>query len=818
LPVRISSEPPTARTLPRDLAYFTGRESEMRQLANAVSALAGRGVVTICALGGLAGIGKTTLAVHAAHQLAGGYPDGQFFLRLHGHTPGQRPTDPEDGLASLLLAAGVPAWEIPPGLEPRAARWRDFLAGKQVLLVLDDAAGHEQVEPLLPGTPGSTVLVTSRRRLAALEDAAVISLDILSPGEAAEMLVRLAGRPGLRPPDPGIGELTRLCGYLPLAIGMLASQLCHHPAWTPADLADDLVAVGNKLALMRAENVSVDAAFHLSYRDLTSGQRLLFRRLGLQPGPDIDANAAAALGGLSLSAARRHLNAIYDQHLLTEPTRGRYRMHDLVREHARTLAAGDGPTACETAIGRLMDYYLQTALAAGELFGTWIFTVRDTLPAASPPACAPSLRTAGEATRWMDAEGTNLRAAAQHAAAAGRVEYATLIAAALAEFLHVQGRWQDGIPLHQSAAAAARSAGDKVRELRALKPLSQVQNMMGDYEGARASLNRRLMLDRELGDRADEAYTLRELGLVETRASEYPRAIELCQKALAMSRAIGNDRGAAESLLGLSHVHLATGNYRATAESCREALKLYRPLGEPLKQTCVLLNLIAASVMTGDRARAVAGLGQARATLNDLDDRYLQGLMLITTGVVQRFLGDYDKAETSLRAAVEHCHAISLAGDEAAALNELGLTLQLTGDVAAAGTAHQHALAICRITSDRRRLTEVLNSLGELSLRLAAIGDGLRYHAEALALARDIGAQQEAARALEGIGRCHLHDGSTADGISFLRDALDIYQRVGAAAAHSVEETLQACGSGSSRPAPSTGCAAVVPASAHGGE
>ena len=790
LPVMNRPAPATARMLPRDLAYFIGRDREMRQLADAVSASAGRGVVTICALGGMAGIGKTTLAVHAAHQLAGGYPDGQFFLRLHGHTPGQRPTDPVDALASLLLAAGVPAREIPPGLEPRAARWRDFLAGQEVLLVLDDAAGHEQVEPLLPGTPGSTVLVTSRRRLAALEDAAVISLDILTQGEAAEMLVRLAGRLDLQQADTGIGELTRLCGYLPLAIGMLASSLRHHPAWTPGDVAADLAAEQDRLGLMRVENLSVTAALDLSYRDLTSRQRRLFRRLGLQPGPDIDVHAAAAVGGLSLLTARTTLEAIYDQHLLTEPSRGRYRMHDLVREHARALAAADAAAVRDAAIGRLMDYYLQTALAAGQLIGTWIFTFRDALPAASPPACAPRLRTADEATMWMHAEEANLRAAAQHAAAAGRVEHATLIPAAMAEFLHVQGRWQDGIPLHKIAVAAARSAGDKVRELRALKPLSQVQNMTGDFVGARASLNRRLTLDRELADRADEAYTLRELGLVDTGACDYPRAMASCQEALAMSRAIGNDRGVAESLLGLSHVHLATGNYRAAAESCRQALKLYRPLGEPLKQTCVLLNLAAASVMTGDRARAVTGLDQAKATLEDLGDQYLQGLMLITTGVVQRFLENYGTAEASLRAAIEHFHAISLAGNEAVALNELGLTLQLTGDVAAAGTAHQLALAICRSVGDRLRQADVLNSLGELSLRLAATSDGMGYHTEALALARDIGAQQEEARALEGLGHCHLHDGNTADGMSFLRDALNIYQRIGAAAARSVEETL----------------------------
>ena len=400
----VASAAAATRALPRDIAGFTGRAGELDWLMTRLVDAAGGGsrVVGICAIGGMAGVGKTTLAVHAAHRLAAGYPDGQFFLPLHGHTPGHRPADPADALASLLLAAGVPARQIPPGVEPRAARWRDFLAGKKVLLVLDDAAGHEQVEPLLPGTPGSTVLVTSRRRLAALEDAAVVSLDNLTREEAAEMLVRLAGRPAFQQADPGAGELAesqirltgrtgldrddpavaelaKLCGYLPLAIGMLARHLHHHPAWTPAGLAADLAAARDRLELMCAENVSVAAAFDLSYRNLTAGQRRMFRRLGLHLGPDIDRYAAAALADVSLTTASRQLGALYDQHLLTEPVAGRFRLHDLLREHARRLAACGNPDGNQAAISRVLDYYVHTAAGAAEHIPLWPF-------AAAPPA------------------------------------------------------------------------------------------------------------------------------------------------------------------------------------------------------------------------------------------------------------------------------------------------------------------------------------------------------------------------------------------------------------------------------------------------
>src|SRR5215472_14714751 len=290
------------RALPRDTAAFTGREAELGRLVEAIDGLAASaGVVGLHAIDGMAGIGKTSFAVHAAHRLAERFPDGQFFLPLHSHTAGQRPVDPADGLASLLLAAGLAAAQIPPGLEARTARWRAHVAGRKILLVLDDAAGHEQVRPLLPGAAGSLVLVTSRRRLTALEDSAVISLDILAPGEAAALLTRLAARAGIDTADPAVSAITRLCGYLPLAIGLIAGQLKHHPARTAGQVAADLTAATDRMALLQAENLSVTAAFDLSYQDLTEDRKRLFRRLGLIPGPSFDAYAAAALNGISLA-------------------------------------------------------------------------------------------------------------------------------------------------------------------------------------------------------------------------------------------------------------------------------------------------------------------------------------------------------------------------------------------------------------------------------------------------------------------------------------------------------------------------------------
>ena len=534
----------TTRTLPRDIASFTGRGPELARLTGAVAGAAARGgVVGIHAIGGMAGIGKTTLAVHAAHQLAPGFPDGQFFVPLHAHTPGQRPADPADALASLLLTAGIAAQQIPPGLEARAGRWRDCVAGKKILLLLDDAAGHDQVTPLLPGTAGALVLVTSRRHLTALEDAQSISLDTLTAGEAAELLARLAARPGLDPGDPAVGEITGLCGCLPLAVGMLARQLHHHPAWTPADLAADLAAARDRLELMAAENVSVAAAFGLSYADLTPGQQRLFRRLGLHPGTDIDAYAAAALDGTDPAAARRGLAGLYDQYLLTEPARGRYRLHDLIREHARTLAAADPAAETDQGLGHLLDYYQHTAALAEARLARQSRTRPAPAAVISPPAAVPDLPDRTGALSWVRAERASLLACLDHATRTGQHARAVALTAGLAALLRQDGPWSEAITRHATAAQAARHLGDRPGEASALNDLGVVRRLTGDYPGAAEALEAALGLCRDLSDRLGQANALNELGAVRRLTGDYLGAAEALEEALGRYRDLGKPWG-----------------------------------------------------------------------------------------------------------------------------------------------------------------------------------------------------------------------------------------------------------------------------------
>ena len=700
------------RTLPRDIASFTGRHAELARLLGAVAGVAGSGgVVGIHAIDGMAGIGKTTFAVHAAHRLAADFPDGQFFLPLHAHTPGQRPVDPVDGLASLLLTAGVGAQQIPPGVQARAGLWRDYLAGKRMLLLLDDAASHEQVTPLLPGTAGSLVLVTSRKHLTALEDAAAISLDTLPHGEAATLLARLSGRPDLGSGEGAAGEITRLCGYLPLAIGMLARQLRHHPARTATGLAADLAVARDRLELMQAENLSVAAAFDMSYQDLTTGQQRLFRRLGLHPGPDIDAYGAAALDDTDLSTARRHLDGLYDQHLLTEPTSGRYRLHDLLREHARALAASDDPADRDAAVGRLLDFYLHTALAASRHI-TERSTAYHPLPPEQPPACAPQLSTPRQAIAWLEAEQPNLHAAASHAAARAQPQHAVAIPAAMGSFLRAHGHWDQAAALHQVALTVARQAGDRPAEASALVELGVVQHLAGDYPAAAASHQQALALYRDLGDRRGQAYTVNHLGTVQRLAGDYP----------------------------------------AAAASHQQALALYRDLDNPLGQAFALGNLGIVQRLAGDYPAAAASHQQALALFRHLDSLYGQAFVRHDLGVVQWLTEDYPAAAASLTEALALYRDIGDRGGQAEALNSLGELLSRTSTSHRARDHHTQALAIARDIGDPLQEAHALEGIGQCHLRDGNPGDGASYLRQALTIYQRIGAP--AAQRVQGT----LHD------------------------------------------------------------
>ena len=786
---RQASRVVATRTLPRDIASFTGRQRELQELVDA--AVGSGGVVGIHAIGGMAGIGKTAFAVHAAHQLADRFPAGQIFLPLHGHTPGRQPVDPGDALASLLLTAGVPAARLPPGLEARMALWRDRLAGQQLLLVLDDAAGSDQVRPLLPGTGGSVVLVTSRRHLTALEDAAVISLDTLPADEAAALLVRLAARPGLGPADPPVAEITRLCGYLPLAIGMVARQLHHHPAWSPAGRAAELAVAVDRLELMATENLSVAAAFNLSYDDLTEDQQRLFRRLALHPGPDIDAYAAAALEGADLAASRRGLEALYDHYLLTEPAQGRYRLHDLIRAHAHALAVRlDSDSDREQATARLLDYYQHAAARAGALIGH----PPRTAPAPmtdSIPATVPSLDNREQALAWARTERANLLACLDRATGTGQHARIITLTVGLTALLRHDGPWAEAIIRHATALRSARHLGDRLGQANALTNLGDVRWLTDDYPGATRDLEEALSIYRDLGDRLGQANALTCVAEVQL-AGEYRSATRALEEALGIYRDVGNRHGEAYALNSLGVAQRLAGDLPAATRALEEALGIYREIGHRYGQACALLDLGDVRRMAGDYPAATRALEEGLGISREIGNRLGQANALAFLGDVRRLAGDYPAATQDLEEALGICREIGHRLGEANTVLFLGCVRRLAGDYPAAARDVEEALDIYRDIGDRGGEVEALNEAGTVHRVGGDLRQARSHHRKALDAARQIGSSWDEAHALAGLGRCALATSDTAEAADNLRQALVIFQRIGAAEAADLAIELDA--------------------------
>jgi tetratricopeptide (TPR) repeat protein len=634
-------------------------------------------------------------------------------------------------------------------------------------------------------TAGSLVLITSRRRLAALEEATPISLDMLSPNEAADLFNRLVSR---RVSEPkAVAEIIRLCGYLPLAIRLIAGALRRHPAWTAADLAADLAAAKDRLATMRAENLSVAAAFDLSYADLTPEQQRLFRRLGLYPGTTIDAYAAASLDGTNLATARRNLDDLYDHHFISEPSRGRYRMHDLLAEHARTLAATDPAEDRDQTIGRLLDYYLYAATEANRLIAR--HTSAATPAVSSPPTEIPPWPTAEETMAWLEAELANMQACWEYAVAHAWSSHAVWIPAQLGEFLRTRGQRDQTLAMHRSGLTVAEAIDDWAGQAANLANLGDAQYLANDYPAATASLTRAIDLYRELGDRSGLAAALLALGLVEIHTDRYSASAEALTEALSLYRTLGDIPGQARTLGYLGNLHSALCDYPASEASFEAALAIFRTLGDRQGQAAVLRGLGRLQRYTGDYDSAMTSLSASLTLHRELGDRLGAGSALEHLGGVQRLTGDYAAAASSLGEALDLFTDLGIRHACAGIFIEFGALQHAIGDHVAEESLGR-ALELCREVGDRQGQAETLNHLGGLLADTAGPGLALARYTEALTLADDIGARLDEADALEGIGRCALQTGDTEHGLDYLRQALQIYQQIGTPGAARIQQIL----------------------------
>ena len=827
------AQPAESHTLPADVASFTGRDVELKRLVKALpDGTETGGVVPIDAIDGMAGIGKTAFAVHVAHQLASRFPDGHLFLRLHAHTPGQRPVEPADALAALLQGDGVVPQLIPAGLDERSALWRDRVAGRKLILVLDDADSSSQVEPLLPGSAGALVLITSRHRLAALPEALPVTLDVLKADEAVKMFTRLAGRSRLPRGGADAAEIVALCGYLPLAISLMAGQLKHHSTWTMADVVAELRAATDRLALMAAENVSVAAAFNLSYRNLSDDEQYLFRHLGLHPGTTIDIYAVAALTGFALPEARRHLEALLNECLITKAGYRRYGMHDLIRRYAQDLAAAEPATDRDEALEHLLDYYQHTAAIANTLLNRQPQTKPASSTLASPPAWSPDLSDLTRALSWARTERANLLSCIDHATRTGQHARVIALTAALAALMRRDGPWTEAITRHSAAAQAARHLGDELAEANALTDLGVARYLSGDYSGGAEILDKALAVYRGISDQLGQANALTELGIARLHTGDYsgsegslemalhiyssldarqgraaaleelgsvwqgtgdyPAAVKATEEALKIYRELGDQQGHAKTVAQLGVIQRLTGNYPAATQALKTSLDIYRRLGYRLGEANTLKDLGSLLEETGDYSAAAEFLQQALAIYSVLGHRLGQANALTVLGGVRVAAGDYPAAMTTLNAALTLFADLADRRGRATALCDLGAVRWLTGDYAGAAEALEEALRLYRDLGDRGGEVLALNGTGAFYHARGELTQAAAWHRQALDLAREIDSPWDEAHALAGLGRSAQAAGHTAEAETNLRQALAIFQQIGTVEATSVAAELKA--------------------------
>ena len=767
---------PVPRMLPRDLVSFTGREPELRRLVGGASRTYGTaGVVGIYLVEGMGGVGKTALVVRAAHLVAADFPDGQLFLDLQGYTQGVSPLTPEDALRSLLRALGTPNENIPEQLSERAALYRSLLAGTRTLVVLDNVASLAQVAALLPGTAGCLVMVTSRQALGALDDAQVVTLDPPSPEEAISLFCAAAGPARAAPDDPDVAEIVGLCGYLPLAIRILAARLARRRSLGTSDLLAELRQEHQRLAQLADEDRNVAAVFELSFRHLPGEARRIFEHLGLIPGPDFDTYAAASLlPEAGLATVHASLESLLDHHLLVQQTPGRYRFHDLVRAFARMRSA-----ALDAAgLDRLLDFYLYTAQEADRNLERRSPGSAAHRPVPVPRA-VPDLTAGGQAQAWLTAELPNLDAAIRVAASQGRPGHAVALSEALAEHLRVTGPWDLAADLHRLAVDAAARTGDLDGEVAALLHAGRIERQSGKLTEAADTLQRAVSTCRPVGGRLLLALVLLDLGLTQRLMADLDRASVSLTDALRLYEAEGSPYGAAGALRELGAVQRQAGQFDAAEQSLIAAGDLYRKLGYPYGEASTLSYLGGVRLAVKAYEPACDALRAALDIYRALDDPISQANCQLFLGKAHLDHGLLQPAEEALAEAGELYGRFGDRRGQAGVLAFLGGTQLQAGRLQQAGQSLTQALRLFREVGDPGGEAETMNLYAALALADGFPGEARRRYARALRLAREISSQRDEADAVEGIANTHRAQGSAAPARRQYAKAFTLYESMG---------------------------------------
>jgi tetratricopeptide (TPR) repeat protein len=661
-------EPVLPGLLPRDVPAFTGRENELHRLT--ALAEGGSGVVT--AIGGTAGVGKTALAVHAAHKLLTGFPDGHLYADLRGYTAGQEPAEPGEVLEVFLRRLGVSAEEVPAGVEERSGLLRQLLAMRQVLMVLDNARTEGQVRLLLPGAGRSLVLVTSRSVLPGLEADLRISLDVLPQDEAVAMLAALIGADRAAAEPEAVAHLVGLCGRLPLALRIAGQVLAAHPVWPAAKLAAMLVDEQDRLGQLGAGDLQVRAAFEVSYAQLAERHARLFRLLGLHPSPDFDAAAAAALAGIGDAEARSVLDRLAEAYLVTEDAPSRFGMHDLLRLFARdTCQDVDSQTDRDAAEARLVGHYADRA----RFIDSCVDPSRRPATAQTAEQTREPLPSMREALAMFQAERTGLLAALGLAAQRGWDTQVRQLSESIADSLTMLRYLDDMLTVWEAALVAARHAQDTRAEGMALTSLGIAYSELRRFEEAITCHQQSLATLREAGDRPFEGMALNNLGTVYSDVRRFQEAITCYQQSLAICREVGDRHGEGMALGNLGTAYSELRRFEEAVPCYQQSLAICREVGDRHSEGMALGNIGTAYSELRRFEEAVPCYQQSLAIFRETGDRYHEGQILDNLGTAYREMRQHDQATMCWREAAVAMHD---AGDheEAGRLEQLAANVQ----------------------------------------------------------------------------------------------------------------------------------------------
>ena len=728
--------PEVPRQLPAPVRHFVGRAGELRALTQLLGWVGqdGPGTVVISAIAGMAGLGKTALAVHWAHQVADRFPDGQLYVNLRGYDP-DLPLQAADVLAGFLRGLGVAGQAIPGATEERAALYRSLLANRRVLVLLDNASDAEQVRPLLPGNSSCMAVVTSRDALAGLvarDGARRLDLDLLRPAEAAGLLRALIGGRAHANPD-ATAALAALCARLPLALRVAAELAAASPGVPLADVAAELADQQHRLDLLDAAGdprTAVRTVFSWSVRHLDHDAARTFRLLGLYPGVDFDAPAVAALTGTRPEHARRLLDRLARAYLIQPAGPRRYHMHDLLRAYAAAQAAEhDTEPERRAALTRLFDHYLAAAAAVADIF----FPAdpdRPPIPRAASPA--PQVTSLAAARAWLRAQRANLVAAAEYAASHGWPAHAIGLAATVFRY-PITGHLAYAAAMHSHACRAAAQTGDLAAEASALVNLGAALMAQGHLRQAAGRLEQARQLYRRAGDRIGEARALVNLGVAGYCRGRYEQATSCDRRALALYRQTGNRVGQARALSNLGLVYLRQGRYRQAHGNLRRSLALYREDGIQPAEAHVLGSLGELEMRQGRYAQAAGHLRRSLALCRASGNRLCEARTQACLGLVMLRRGRYAQATAYLKRALAlHSEAGNPSG-QAEALNGLGEALLAAGQAGYARTRHADALALALQAGDHYEQARAHSGLASACQATGDAEQASRHWQQALA-------------------------------------------------------------------------------------